>query len=181
MFAPSTQTEILRIWELAIDKTSSYLVSRAILAGICGAFTAVFLMIIQVPYGLALGLFTGIVSQFVPTIGTYIAGIVPVVVAFASSPGKGIATLAFVLIYQQIENLTLEPKISAKAMELNTAVSFLSVLAGAAILGPIGALLALPFAATVKAFAGSYISRNEVVESELTSVPEDDPQEDPPD
>ncbi len=169
-FPASTQTEILRIWELAIDKTSSYLVSRAILAGVCATFTSIFLLIAQVPYALPLGMFTGIVSQFVPTIGTYIAGIVPVVVAFASSPGQGIATLVFILAYQQIENLTLEPRISAKAMELNTAVSFLSVLAGAAILGPIGALLALPFAATVKAFAGSYINRNEVVENQLTDV-----------
>ena len=174
-FSPDTQTEILRVWELAIDKTSSYLVSRAILASICGVFTAVFLVIIDVPYGLALGMFTGIVSQFVPTIGTYIAGVVPVVVAFASSPAQGIGTLAFILVYQQIENLTLEPRISAKAMELNTAVSFLAVLAGAAVLGPIGALLALPFVATVKAFAGSYIGRNDVVETGLTQV--DDPDE----
>lgn len=172
VFPATTQTEILRIWELAIDKTSSYLVSRTILAGICAIFTSVFLLIAQVPYALALGLFTGIVSQFVPTIGTYIAGIVPVVVAFASSPGQGIATLVFIVLYQQIENLTLEPRISAKAMELNTAVSFLSVLVGAAILGPVGALLALPFAATVTAFAGSYIHRNEVVESDLTDVSE---------
>lgn len=169
-FPQHTQSEILRVWELAIDKTSSYLVSRAILAAICGTATSIFLIAIGVPYGLALGLFTGIVSQFVPTIGTYIAGFVPVVVAFASSPWQGVTTLIFILVYQQIENLTIEPRISARAMELNTAVSFLSVLAGAAVLGPIGALLALPFAATVKAFVGSYIHRNEVVETSLTHV-----------
>jgi predicted PurR-regulated permease PerM len=55
-------------------------------------------------------------------------------------------------------------------MELNTAVSFLSVLAGSAILGPIGALLALPLAATVKAFVGTYLHRTEVVDDALTTI-----------
>lgn len=179
VFPARKQTEILAIWEVAIDKTSSYLVSRSILAAICGTATAIFLLIAQVPYALALGAFTGIVAQFVPTIGTYIAGAVPVLVAFGASPAKGIATLIFILAYQQVENLTIEPRISAKAMELNTAVSFLSVLAGAAVLGPIGALLALPFAATVKAFLSTYLQRNEVVESHLTRLDQENESADP--
>jgi predicted PurR-regulated permease PerM len=137
------------------------------------------LVIAQVPYALALGAFTGIVAQFVPTIGTYIAGAVPVLVAFGASPVQGIATLIFILAYQQVENLTFEPRISAKAMELNTAVSFLSVLAGAAVLGPIGALLALPFVATVKAFLSTYLQRNEVVESHLTRLDQEKESPDP--
>lgn len=160
------QQELLTLWEIAIDKTSSYIVSRAVLALICGTATWIFLAIIKVPYSLALGAFTGLVAQFVPTVGTYIAGVVPVVVAFGQSPGQGIATLIFILAYQQVENLTIEPQIGARAMELNPAVSFLSVLAGAAVLGPLGAVLALPFAATVKAFVGTYIHRNELIDDE---------------
>ena len=170
VFPARKQTEILAIWEIAINKTSSYIVSRSILAAICGTATAIFLVIAQVPYALALGAFTGIVAQFVPTIGTYIGGAIPVLVAFGSSTVQGIATLIFILAYQQVENLTIEPRISAKAMELNTAVSFLSVLAGAAVLGPIGALLALPFVATIKAFLSTYLHRNEVVDSYLTQL-----------
>lgn len=168
LFSQRRQREILAVWEVAIDKTSSYMISRSILALVCGTATTVFLLIIQVPNGLALGVFTGLVSAFIPTIGTYIGGILPVAVAFGSSPIQGVATLAFILAYQQVENLTIEPRISAKAMELNTAVSFLSVLAGAAVLGPVGAFLALPFAATLKAFVGTYLRRTEVVASKLT-------------
>lgn len=165
---PQRQREVLAVWEVAIDKTSSYLLSRTILALVCGSVTTVFLFLIKVDYALALGAFTGIVAAFIPTVGTYIAGAVPVLVAFSQSTWQGVATLAFILAYQQVENLTIEPRVSAKAMELNTGVAFLSVLAGAAILGPIGALLSLPFAATVKAFVGTYLRRNEVVSSRLT-------------
>lgn len=167
-FSQRRQREILAVWEVAIDKTSSYMISRSVLALVCGTTTTVFLLIIQVPNGLALGIFTGLVSAFIPTIGTYIGGILPVAIAFGASPVQGIATLVFILAYQQVENLTIEPRISAKAMELNTAVSFLSVLAGAAVLGPVGAFLALPFVATLKAFVGTYLRRTEVVASKLT-------------
>lgn len=165
---PDRQREVLAVWEVAIAKTSSYIVSRTILALVCGTATSLFLVIIQVDYALALGAFTGIVAAFIPTIGTYIAGAVPIIVAFSQSTWQGVATLAFILAYQQVENLTIEPRISARAMELNTGVAFLSVLSGAAVLGPIGALLSLPLAATVKAFVGTYLRRNEVVASELT-------------
>jgi predicted PurR-regulated permease PerM len=170
LFPQARQREVLAVWEVAIDKTSSYLVSRSILAVICGTAMTVFLFIIRVDNALVLGAFTGIVSAFVPTIGTYLGGLLPIVLAFAQSPLQGAGTLAFILAYQQIENLTIEPRVSARAMELNTAVSFLSVLAGSAILGPIGALLALPLAATVKAFVGTYLHRTEVVDDALTTI-----------
>jgi predicted PurR-regulated permease PerM len=167
-FAPKAQREMLAIWEIAIDKTSSFIVSRFVLATICAAFTAVFLLIVQVPNWLALGVFTGVVAQFVPTVGTYIAGAVPVLYAFATrGTAVGIAVLVFILVYQQIENLTIEPQIGARAMHMNPAVSFLAVLAGAAVLGPVGAFLALPFAATVQAFVGTYARRQELIESDL--------------
>ena len=170
LFPQARQRELLAVWEVAIDKTSRYLVSRSLLAIVCGTATTMFLFIIRVDNALVLGAFTGIVSAFVPTIGTYLGGLLPIVLALAQSPIQGVGTLAFILAYQQVENLTIEPRVSAKAMELNTAVSFLSVLAGGAILGPIGALLALPLAATVKAFVGTYLHRTEVVDDALTTV-----------
>ena len=166
------QREVLAIWDVAIEKTSSYLVSRVTLALVCGTAMTVFLFAIGVDNALILGIMTGSISAFVPTVGTYIGGALPVIMALGQSVWQGVATLVFVIAYQQVENLTIEPRISARAMELNTAVSFLSVLAGAAVLGPIGALLALPFAATVKAFVGTYLRRNEVVENALTVVRE---------
>jgi len=68
--------------------------------------------------------------------------------------------------YQQIENFWVAPKITAKAMAIHPAISIGSVIAGASLLGGIGAVLALPVAATIQAFISTVLERHEVIESE---------------
>jgi predicted PurR-regulated permease PerM len=165
---PDRQREVLRAWELAIDKTGGYIYSRALLAGLSAIATWIALTIIGVPYALALALWVGVISQFVPVVGTYIAGALPVAIAALNDPVDVIWTLAFIIVYQQLENYLLAPRITAQTMELHPAVAFGTVIAGAAILGPVGAVLALPAAAVGQAFVSTYIQRHEVVESALT-------------
>ena len=99
------------------------------MAAINATGTAIFLIFMKVPYWLPLALFCGIVSQFVPTIGTYLGGALPIVFAWSSNGfASALAVLVFVTIYQQIENMVISPKISEKTMDLNPAVAFLSVL-----------------------------------------------------
>ncbi|MGI8796699.1 MAG: AI-2E family transporter [Acidimicrobiia bacterium] len=166
---PEQQREVLRAWELAIDKTGGYIYSRALLAGLSAIATWIALTIIGVPYALALALWVGVISQFVPVVGTYIAGALPVTIAALNDPVDVIWTLGFIILYQQVENYLLAPRITAQTMELHPAVAFGTVIAGAAILGPVGAVLALPAAAVGQAFLSTYIQRHEVVESELTT------------
>jgi predicted PurR-regulated permease PerM len=165
---PEQQREVLRAWELAIDKTGGYIYSRALLAGLSAVATWIALTIIGVPYALALALWVGVISQFVPVVGTYIAGALPVAIAALNEPIDAVWTLAFIIVYQQIENYLLAPRVTAQTMELHPAVAFGTVIAGAAILGPVGAVLALPAAAVGQAFLSTYIRRHEVVESALT-------------
>ena len=130
-------------------------------------------MLGEKPLGLTLGLFVGLVSQFIPTVGTYIAGALPVIVALTESPGQAIAVLVFVVLYQQFENYLLAPPLSARTMQLHPAVAFAGVIVGATLIGPAGAFLALPIIATVQAFASSYVQRHALVESEmLETAPE---------
>jgi predicted PurR-regulated permease PerM len=171
LLRPERQREVLRAWELAIDKTGGYIYSRALLAAISALATWIALTIIGVPYALALALWVGIISQFVPVIGTYIAGALPVVIAALNDPIDVIWTLAFIVLYQQIENYLLAPRITAHTMELHPAVAFGTVIAGAALIGPVGAVLALPAAAVGQAFISTYVQRHEVVESALTREP----------
>jgi predicted PurR-regulated permease PerM len=168
---PERQREVLRAWELAIDKTGGYIYSRSLLAGLSALATWIALSIIGVPYALALALWVGIVSQFVPVVGTYIAGALPVVIAGLNEPVDIIWTLGFIIVYQQIENYLLAPRITAHTMELHPAVAFGTVIAGAALIGPVGAVLALPAAAVGQAFVSTYVQRHDVVESELTHEP----------
>jgi predicted PurR-regulated permease PerM len=107
-------------------------------------------------------------SQFIPTIGTYIAGALPVLIALIDEPVDALWVLLVIVVYQQVENYLLAPPIQAETMDIHPAVAFGGVIAGASILGPIGALLALPAAATLQAFVSTYVQRHEVVESHLT-------------
>jgi predicted PurR-regulated permease PerM len=113
----------------------------------------------------------GLISQFVPTVGTYIAGAVPVLVAVAHDPIDGIWVLGFVVAYQQVENYLFAPRITARTMALHPAVAFATVIAGAALFGAVGALLALPAAAVIQALASTYVARHEVIETAMTAEP----------
>ena len=163
------QEFVLQAWELAIAKTGSYLYSRFILAVLSTVFHWIALAILGVPYALALALWVGVISQFIPVVGTYLAGALAVLVALLNDPFDGVAILIFVLVYQQVENYIFVPRVTAQTLELHPAVAFGTVIAGAAVLGPVGALLALPAAAVIQAFISTLGERHEVVESELTA------------
>ena len=168
---PDRQVEVLRVWEIAIDKTGGYIYSRGILAFFSTLVHWIAFAIIGIPFPLPLAIWVGLISQFVPTIGTYIAGALPIVIALIDKPIDALWVLAVILVYQQIENYLLAPPIQAETMDIHPAVAFGGVIAGASILGPIGALLALPAAATLQAFVSTYVRRHEVIETPLTASP----------
>ncbi len=171
LFRPERQREILRIYDIAIDKTGGYFYSRALLAGVSAAVAWTVFTLIGVPFAAALALWIGVLSQFVPVVGTYIGGALPLVVALIESPARGLAVLVFILVYQQIENYVLAPRITARTMALHPAVSFGAAIAGGTLLGAPGALMALPTAATIQAFVSTYLHRHDVVESPHTEEP----------
>ena len=172
LFAPKFQPRMAQIWDITALKTGNYVAARVILATINGTTSALVFWIIGMPSWLALGIWTGLVAQFVPTIGTYIAIALPVLVGVLSdNPWVGVLALFWALIYQQVENLTLEPRISARAVNVHPAVAFASVLVGAALFGVAGALLAIPVAAMIMSLVDIWQLRYEVVE-EVTVVKE---------
>ncbi len=164
LFPPRMQDVVMTVWRTTAQKTGGYIGARVILASINSGTTAVVFVIIGMPYWLPLALWTGIVAQFVPTIGTYIAIVLPVIVGLLSgSPWIGVAALIWAIIYQQVENLTIEPKISARAVDVNPAVAFGAVLLGAALFGVAGAFLAVPVAAMLLALLQTYGKRYELI------------------
>lgn len=165
---PARQREVLRVWEIAIQKTGGYIYSRGLLAFVSAVAHWAAFTVIDIPSALPLALWVGVISQLIPTIGTYLAGALPVLIATVDEPVNGLWVLVVVVLYQQVENYVLLPRISAHTMELHAAVAFGAVIAGAAILGAIGALLALPAAATIQAFVSTYLQRHEVIDSTLT-------------
>ncbi|WP_418961507.1 AI-2E family transporter [Streptomyces tritici] len=161
---PHRQAEVLRAWEIAVDKTGGYLYSRGLMALCSGVAHYVLLEILGVPYAPALAVWVGLVSQFIPTIGTYLAGALPMLIAFTVNPWYALWVLAFVVVYQQFENYVLQPKLTARTVDIHPAVAFGSVVAGTALLGAVGALIAIPAVATLQAFLGAYVKRYDVTD-----------------
>ena len=170
--APNTQRRFLLVWTVAQGQISSFLFSRSILALINATCTAIFLEILHVPYWLPLALFCGVVSQFIPTVGTYIGGALPVLFAWGNRGWTyAVAVLVFIIVYQQIENLILSPRISQRTMDINAAVAFLAVLAFGSLFGAFGAFLALPVTASLQAIFRAYTKRYELIDSPLMNDP----------
>ena len=106
---PERQRRVLEAWNLAIEKTGGYLYSRGILAILSAIFHSIVFWIIDLPASIALGIWVGVVSQFLPVIGTYLAGLLPVLVALIEDPRDVIVVLIAVVVYWQIENYLFLP------------------------------------------------------------------------
>lgn len=173
--APRRQEIVLETWELAVDRTGAYLWSRTILAAISAVATWIVLFALGVPNSFALAVWVGVVSQFIPTIGTYIAMALPLVVAFQNQPIDALWIGIFLVGYQQIENYVLMPRVTKHTMEVHPALAIGTVFAGALLLGGVGAVLALPATAVVQSLISAYTTEREVVDDPLVEEPPDRP------
>lgn len=164
LFPPRVQETTVVIWDTTAEKTGRYVSARVILAAVNATASGLVFLVIGLPSWLALGLWTGLVAQFVPAIGTYISIVLPVLVGLLSpNPWLGVIVLAWGFLYQQVENLTIEPRISARAVNVHPAVSFASVIAGTAMFGIAGALLAIPVVAMLLSLLDLYRTRYEIL------------------
>ena len=164
---PERQREALRIWEVAVDKTGGYTYSRLILAVVAGLYTFVVLLILGVPFAAAHGVWVGVLSQFVPVIGTYIALVVPALAGFFVSPLTAVWVIVALIVYQQLENYLIAPRITERTMSIHPAISIAAVIAGASLLGGVGAVLALPVTAIGQALVSAALHRHDLVEPHL--------------
>ena len=161
--SPRRQRVFVTVTDITTEKTGGYVVSKIILAALSTVFHGVFFAAIGVPYWLAFALLVGITAQFVPLIGTYIGVLLPVLAVVFVSPWKALAIVAFAVVYQQIESYVFTPRVSAKTMDVNPAIALAAVFVGAAIWGPLGALIGIPLAAAAVAILGTYRKSYELV------------------
>ena len=163
---PDMQKRVGWTWDEAIRQAGGYFYSRLLLMLING-FGFFFTMVavgMPVSFAIPLSVFGSFVSVFIPAIGTYIGAAIPILVTLAIQGWvAALIILAYALIYQQIENYWLSPKISSKTMTLNGALAFGAALAGGAIAGPMGAFMALPVAALIVSFLSNFSKSYDVV------------------
>ncbi|MEU1726521.1 AI-2E family transporter [Nonomuraea sp. NPDC005692] len=132
-----------------LNRVGGYVAGNLIISLIAGVTTFVFLSIAGVPYALALAIIVAL-TDLIPLIGAFIgAGIATLVALFASLP-VAIATLIFFIVYQQIENYLIAPKVMKSSVDVPAAATIVAALIGGALLGVVGALLAIPVAAAIQ-------------------------------
>ena len=176
---PQRQEVFVTVWDIAAQKTGGYVISKVVLAALSAIFHAVFFWAIGVPYWLPLSILVGITAQFIPVVGTYIGIAVPLVFVVFTSPLSALWIILFATVYQQIETYVFTPRVSKRTMDVNSGIALAAVFIGAAIWGPIGALIGIPLAAAVVAVVGTYGHRYELVpQLEAPELEDDEDEED---
>jgi predicted PurR-regulated permease PerM len=118
--------------------------------GLCaGLSSLVFLMIVGLgEYAVALAAVVALLDV-IPMIGATLGAVVVTAIGFATDPTIGLACLIFYVVYQQVENYVIYPKVMSRSVDIPGSVIVIAALIGAALLGVVGALLAIPTAAAV--------------------------------
>ncbi|MFB9311753.1 AI-2E family transporter [Nocardioides plantarum] len=148
--APASRRDrVARLGDRVIVNIGGY-VSGAFVVALCAGLTSlVFLIVIGLgEYAVALA-FVVAVLDVIPMIGATIGAVVVTAIAFATDVNAGIACIVFYVIYQQVENYVIYPRVMKKSVDVPGAVTVIAALVGTALLGIVGALLAIPTAAAI--------------------------------
>jgi predicted PurR-regulated permease PerM len=169
------QQQVLDVWTATIDKAGGYFIVRGVLAAVATVTSWAFFSLIGMPYSVALAIWVGVISQVIPAVGTYLAGALPLLIAVGMSSEAGIAVLVFLVLYQQIENYLISPRLSRKVLSVHPAIAFFSALCGGILAGAAGALIAVPLVATVEAVIAASVERHQLIDNELLNAAERTP------
>jgi predicted PurR-regulated permease PerM len=162
-FPAQQQRIIATVWDIATEKAGNYVFSQMLLAVLNAFFTAIVLLVLGVPYWLPLAIWTGLVSEFIPTVGTYLGIGLPALVALANEPSDALWVVVFLTAYQQLENYLIAPRITARTVHMHPAVALGSVIVGASLFGALGALVAIPVVAAIQSVIETYGRRYDIV------------------
>jgi predicted PurR-regulated permease PerM len=138
------------------DAISGYVLGNFVISVLAALVTLATLEILGVPFAVPLAILFGF-FDLIPLVGATLGGIlVGIVVAFVNFPLGLIVWVVVLIVYQQIENNLVQPFVYGRAVELHPLIVIVAVLIGAALLGVLGALVAIPAAAAVQAVLRDY-------------------------
>jgi predicted PurR-regulated permease PerM len=148
--APESRRErVTKLGDRIIQGVGGYVSGAFVVAACAGISSLIFLFIVGLgEYAVALA-FVVALLDVIPMIGATIGAVIVTAIGFAEDPKIGIACLVFYLIYQQVENYLIYPRVMSKSVDVPGSVTVIAALVGAALLGVVGALLAIPTAAAL--------------------------------
>ncbi len=148
--------------DIMIDKVGDYMIGRLAIGSIAGVVAFAGLEALRVPYPLPLAIFIGLLD-LIPLIGHPIGSVAALLMALITKglwPTTVLLAIVF-LVYQQVENYLIGPRVLRHSVDISAAAVLLAALIGAAVLGVVGALVAIPIAAALKVVLVQHIDHYE--------------------
>jgi predicted PurR-regulated permease PerM len=169
-FAPGMRQRAEDVMDQAISRIGGYVAGILTTASIAGTSALLFFSIlglfgVGIPFSVPLAVFSGI-AGLVPAVGAYIGAAPAVIVGFFQSGLTGVLILVYFIVYQQVENYVVQPRIMKNAVNLSPAAVIISTLVFGSLAGFAGAVLALPAAATIKVVIVEVFLRGRVAEGD---------------
>jgi predicted PurR-regulated permease PerM len=145
----SRRTRVILIGDEIFAKIGGFLLGNLLTSAVAGIGTYIWMLIFGIPYPILLALLVALLD-LVPVIGSTIGGVIVALVALTVSVPIAVATVGFYLAYRLAEDYLLVPRVMGKTVQIPGVISILAVLVGGALMGIIGALVAIPAAAAVR-------------------------------
>ena len=145
----SKRPRVADLSDRILSNVGSYVSGAFVVAMCAGVASLIFLVAVGLgQYAVALAAVVTILDV-IPMIGATIGALIVIAIGFATSPGIGLTCVIFYILYQQLENYVIYPKVMSRSVDIPGAVIVIAALVGAGLLGVIGALLAIPTAAAI--------------------------------
>lgn len=154
--SPETRVRVNRVWDDVEAKVGGWMRGQLLLCLIIGFIATVSYGIIDLPFWPLLGLWAGL-TEIIPIVGPWIGGIPAVIIALTISWEMGLVVAGIILAMQTLENWVLVPRVMRGAVGMTPLAVFVAILAGTQLMGVIGAVLAIPIAATVQVILTDYL------------------------
>jgi predicted PurR-regulated permease PerM len=174
---PEQRERLGRSADRIAGAVGGYVAGAIFIAVLAGIFTYIVLTILGVPFRAPLAVIAGLFS-LIPLVGATIAAVlIGLVTVFEDFPTVTIIWAVWAIVYQQFENHVIQPQVQRRTVNVHPFVTIVSVLIGSTLLGILGALMAIPLAASIQILLREYFDPRTL---SLKKVPPPDPEEPPP-
>jgi predicted PurR-regulated permease PerM len=182
MRPPEQRERLRRSLDHMSQAVGGYVAGALTIAVIAGVATYVVLWILGVPFRAPLAVIAGLFS-LIPLVGATIAAVlIGVVTLFENFPTATIVWAIWAIAYQQIENHLVQPQIQKRTVNVHPFITIVAVLFGATLLGVLGALVAIPIAASIQILLREWVDlRTLTIKPEPREQPPEPPADAPPD
>jgi predicted PurR-regulated permease PerM len=149
LMAPESQPRWRKVGHDIYRQVGGYVTGNLAISLIAGTLATLVLLLLGVPFAVALGLLVGLLD-LLPLVGATLAAVIVVAVGFLHSVVAGIVLIVFFVVYQQVENHILQPLVYHRTVSLSPLAILISILIGAELAGVLGALAAIPVAGAIQ-------------------------------